>query len=54
MSDRDVDSSNATLNTLFGGARQKSWMLGPGAPVRPTPRSSISKASGHHATLVQK
>ncbi|KAG0652592.1 hypothetical protein D0Z07_0149 [Hyphodiscus hymeniophilus] len=54
MSDRDVDSSNATLNTLFGGARQKSWMLGPRASVRPTPRPSISKASGQNAASVQK
>ncbi|KAL2071453.1 hypothetical protein VTL71DRAFT_12688 [Oculimacula yallundae] len=46
LSEKDVESSNATLNTLFGGSRQKSWMMGPGAaPVRPTPRTGISKPS---------
>ncbi|KAI9055812.1 hypothetical protein LZ554_000752 [Drepanopeziza brunnea f. sp. 'monogermtubi'] len=56
LSERDVISSNATLHALFGGARQKSWMAGPGAaPVRPTPRtSSLSKAPELPATLAQK
>ncbi|KAK0102510.1 hypothetical protein ONS95_006124 [Cadophora gregata] len=54
LSERDVESSNATLNTLFGGSRQKSWMMGAGTPVRPTPRTSISKASALPATLAQK
>ena len=47
MADRDVVSSNATLNAfLGGGSRQKSWMLAGlgGTPVRPTPRrQSISR-----------
>ncbi|KAF7874293.1 hypothetical protein EAF04_002965 [Stromatinia cepivora] len=44
MTERDVVSSNATLNAFFGGSRQKSWMLAGGAPVRPTPRRpSITK-----------
>ncbi|PQE21051.1 miz sp-ring zinc finger protein [Rutstroemia sp. NJR-2017a WRK4] len=39
MTDRDVVSSNATLNAFLGGSRQKSWMVTTGgAPVRPTPR----------------
>ncbi|KAH6712928.1 hypothetical protein BKA61DRAFT_633089 [Leptodontidium sp. MPI-SDFR-AT-0119] len=54
LSERDVESSNATLNTLFGGSRQKSWMMGAGTPVRPTPRASISKASVVPTTLTQK
>ncbi|PVH89395.1 hypothetical protein DL98DRAFT_580089 [Cadophora sp. DSE1049] len=54
LSERDVESSNATLNALFGGSRQKSWMMGAGTPVRPTPRPSISKASALPATLAQK
>lgn len=37
LADRDVASSNTTLNALLG--RQKSWMVGHhGEPVRPTPR----------------
>ena len=50
LSEKDVESSNATLNTLFRGNRQKSWMLGPGAPVRPTPRTYISKAAVPQST----
>ncbi|KUJ18034.1 uncharacterized protein LY89DRAFT_732729 [Mollisia scopiformis] len=53
VSDRDVDTSNATLNTLFGGARQKSWMVGVGAPVRPTPRTSASRTSVPQVTSAQ-
>ncbi|KAH7400044.1 hypothetical protein BKA64DRAFT_778230 [Cadophora sp. MPI-SDFR-AT-0126] len=54
LSERDVESSNATLNTLFGGSRQKSWMMGAGTPVRPTPRTTLSRASILPATLPQK
>ncbi|TAQ90866.1 hypothetical protein B7494_g821 [Chlorociboria aeruginascens] len=54
MSERDVDSSNATLNAMFRGSRQKSWMTAPGAPVRPTPRAIISRPSDPPAALVQK
>ncbi|KAK6597885.1 MIZ/SP-RING zinc finger protein [Botrytis cinerea] len=46
MTERDVVSSNATLNAFLGGSRQKSWMIAGGAPVRPTPRRpSITKPS---------
>ncbi|ESZ94466.1 hypothetical protein SBOR_5184 [Sclerotinia borealis F-4128] len=38
MTERDVVSSNATLNAFLGGSRQKPWMLAGGASVRPTPR----------------
>ncbi|KAH6683351.1 hypothetical protein B0J14DRAFT_145609 [Halenospora varia] len=44
LSERDVVSSNATVNSFLGGARP-AWMVGAGAPVRPTPRTSISKAT---------
>jgi hypothetical protein len=54
LSERDVASSNATLNTFFGGARQKEWMMGAGAPVGPTPRTNISKAAVPQVTLPQK
>jgi hypothetical protein len=54
LSERDVDSSNATLNTLFGGARQKSWMVGAGAPVRPTPRMNVSRTALPSAAMAQK
>lgn len=39
LTDRDVESSNATLNALLGGT-QRSWMTGGlgSAPIRPTPR----------------
>ncbi|KAF7953124.1 hypothetical protein EAE96_006342 [Botrytis aclada] len=47
MTERDVVSSNATLNAFLGGSRQKSWMIAGEAPVRPTPRRpSITKPSG--------
>ncbi|RKF79372.1 hypothetical protein GcC1_047001 [Golovinomyces cichoracearum] len=42
LHEREVDLSNVTLHTLFGAARQKSWMLVGGTPVRPTPRSSLT------------
>ena len=45
VSEQDVHSSNATLNTVFGGSRQKSWMTGlHGPPVRPSPRTSITQS----------
>ena len=53
LSERDVDTSNATLNTLFGGARQKSWMVA-GAPVRPTPRTNISRTALPPVAMAQK
>ncbi|KAH8687900.1 hypothetical protein BGZ60DRAFT_522533 [Tricladium varicosporioides] len=45
LSERDVVSSNATVNSFLGGARRPAWMVGAGAPVRPTPRANISKAT---------
>jgi hypothetical protein len=54
MSESDVQSSNATLNALFSGSRQKSWLLGSHPPVKPTPRLNPSKSSGGHAVLAQK
>lgn len=54
LSERDVDSSNATLNAFFGGSRQKPWMQGAGTPVRPTPRANISKAPTAPVALAQK
>ncbi|CAL3972768.1 unnamed protein product [Diplocarpon coronariae] len=54
QSERDVESSNVALKTLLGGSRQKSWMMGHGSPVRPTPRPIISKAAEHSALLAQK
>ncbi|KAA8564964.1 hypothetical protein EYC84_010733 [Monilinia fructicola] len=55
ITERDVVSSNATLNAFFGGSRQKSWMLAGGAPVRPTPRRpSINKPSDHRNTNIQR
>jgi hypothetical protein len=54
LSERDVDTSNATLNTLFGGARQKkAWMVA-GAPVRPTPRTNVSRTALPPAAMAQK
>ncbi|QSZ33266.1 hypothetical protein DSL72_002854 [Monilinia vaccinii-corymbosi] len=44
VTERDIVSSNATLNAFFGGSGQKSWMRAGEAPVRPTPRRpSITK-----------
>lgn len=37
LTERDVASSNTTLNTFFG-SRQKSWMTGVPGTVRPSPR----------------
>ncbi|CAD6440367.1 625c08a4-fe8c-469f-928d-9da2e8c454b4 [Sclerotinia trifoliorum] len=55
MTERDVVSSNATLNAFFGGSRQKSWMLAGGAPVRPTPRRpSITKPSDQSNSDTQR
>ncbi|KAH7351025.1 hypothetical protein BKA65DRAFT_249725 [Rhexocercosporidium sp. MPI-PUGE-AT-0058] len=54
LSERDVESSNATLNALFGGSRQKSWMVGAGTSVRPTPRPSVSNPSNLPTALAQK
>ncbi|PBP20126.1 MIZ/SP-RING zinc finger protein [Diplocarpon rosae] len=54
QSERDVESSNAALKTLLGGSRQKSWMMGHGTPVRPTPRPSPSQAAEYSALLTQK
>lgn len=55
MTERDVVSSNATLNAFFGGSRQKSWMLAGGAPVRPTPRRpSITKPSDQSNSNTQR
>ncbi|KAF4630616.1 hypothetical protein G7Y89_g7523 [Cudoniella acicularis] len=54
LSERDVVSSNSTLNTVFGGARQKSWMVGAGTPVRPTPRANISKAPVSQVSFAQR
>ncbi|KAE9375502.1 hypothetical protein N431DRAFT_202151 [Stipitochalara longipes BDJ] len=54
LSERDVDTSNATLNTLFGGARQKSWMMGAGTPVRPTPRTNVSRTALPPVAMAQK
>ncbi|KAN0112894.1 hypothetical protein V8E51_005845 [Hyaloscypha variabilis] len=53
LSERDVDTSNATLNTLFG-ARQKSWMVGVGTPVRPTPRTNVSRTALPPVAMAQK
>lgn len=55
VTDRDVDTSNATLNTLFRGARQKPWMLGShAAPIRPTPRPVTSKSAVSQAPPAQR
>jgi hypothetical protein len=40
LTDREVASSNTTLNAFLGG-RQKSWMTGTGTNVRPTPRAQV-------------
>ena len=55
MTERDVITSNATLNAFFGGSRQKSWMLAGGAPVRPTPRRpSITNPSDQNSPNAQR
>lgn len=41
LSERDIVSSNAALNTVFGGAR-KSWMGAAGTGVAPTERSKTA------------
>jgi hypothetical protein len=47
ITDRDVHSSNATLNA-FLGSRAKSWMTNVGdSPVRPTPRAVGAVASSN-------
>jgi hypothetical protein len=42
LTDREVASSNTTLNAFLGG-RQKSWMTGTGTNVRPTPRAQVTQ-----------
>ncbi|KAM3073315.1 hypothetical protein ACMFMG_009025 [Clarireedia jacksonii] len=56
MTDRDVVTSNATLNAFLGGSRQKSWMVAAGgAPVRPTPRRpSLTKPLDQSASDPQR
>ena len=39
LTDREVASSNTTLNAFLGG-KQKSWITG---AVRPTPRSQVTQ-----------
>ncbi|RDL38953.1 uncharacterized protein BP5553_03293 [Venustampulla echinocandica] len=54
LSERDVVSSNATLNAVFGGARQKSWMVAAGTPVRPSPRPGPSKPESYQGPSAQR
>ncbi|SZF02608.1 unnamed protein product [Blumeria hordei] len=54
LHERDIDNSNATLNTLFGAARQKSWMVGGTTPVRPTPRTPVTKSTITQVAQPQK